>query len=252
MILSPLQVHFFISGEIYTFHLSNHQAMCGRYTLSSKQIQIERRFNARAEAVIKETYNAAPSHPLPVIAADFAGKILFFRWGLSMPGKGHRSSHLLINIKAETLFEKEYFSRLVTHQRCIVPADGFYEWERRGKISQPYFFRMKEGALFAFAGIWEKYLLPGGETMYAFAIITTQANELMGRIHHRMPVILRKEDESRWLNRPVEKDFLQEVMHPLPAGEMESYPVSMAVNNPGINDPSLIRPVHLPGFPSLF
>jgi putative SOS response-associated peptidase YedK len=148
----------------------------------------------------------------------------------------------MINARAETLNEKPTFKHPFRRQRCIIPADGFYEWKKTdGK--QPYRIKLKSGELFGFAGLWDRWERDGQE-VYSCTIITTEPNELMASIHNRMPVILDRKDENDWLNSNIDDtDFLRTFLRPYNEDEMEAYPVSTQVNSPKNNYPSLIERV---------
>jgi putative SOS response-associated peptidase YedK len=164
----------------------------------------------------------------------------FLQWGLipywSKEAKG------IINARVETIEQKPSFSDSFQRRRCLIPADGFYEWERHGKISQPYYFRMKDESPFAFAGIWDRWQ-SNGNSITSCAIITTTANELLAKIHHRMPVILRSESYDIWLNEDCRSADLKELLVPFPTDAMTSHAVSYDVNDTKVDDEHLLRPV---------
>jgi putative SOS response-associated peptidase YedK len=183
-------------------------------------------------------YNIAPSQSiLAIVQREVEHDAAFLQWGLipswSKDGKG------FINARSETIEEKPSFSESFHKRRCLIPADGFYEWQRTGKISQPYFFQMKDESPFAFAGIWDEW--QGDEkSIYSCAIITTRANELLAPIHDRMPVILRSEAHDTWLNGDTE--YARNLLAPFSAAEMTSHAVSYDVNHPKIDDEHLVTP----------
>ena len=141
---------------------------------------------------------------------------------------------------AETLQEKPSFRTALAKRRCLIPADGWYEWKKEGDGKQPYFFHQRDDGLFSFAGLWESWKSPEGETIQTCTIITTEPNELTANYHHRMPVILKRSDESHWLDTLARVSDLVQLLAPCPADELEVYPVSRAVNSPGRDDASLI------------
>ena len=148
----------------------------------------------------------------------------------------------MINARAETVPEKPSFRRAFRSRRCLILADGFYEWRKTYSGKQPYYMRMKDGSPFAFAGLWESW--KNGREIRSCAIITTEANELVGEVHNRMPVILHPEDYELWLDPDFgEKEPLADLLRPYPANEMEAYPVSRRVNSPSNDDPDCVRPV---------
>jgi putative SOS response-associated peptidase YedK len=159
------------------------------------------------------------------------------QWGLipawSKEPKG------IINARVETIEQKPSFNDSFQKRRCLIFADGFYEWERNGKVSQPYYFQMKDGAPFAFAGIWDR-CRGAGRSITACAIITTTANELLGTIHHRMPVILESESYDLWLTGRAPD--VKSLLTPFPASAMTSHTVSHDVNDVKIDDEHLVQP----------
>jgi len=218
--------------------------MCGRFTLTKKQKLIEERFEAEAEAVIKEIFNAAPTRPLPVVANNKPDRIQHFRWGLIPQwAKDAKIGSKMINARAETLHEKPAYKKLLSRKRCLVIADGFYEWKKTSSGPQPYRITLKNEALFSFAGLWDEWVSGDGEVIDSFSIITTEANDLMKKIHDRMPVILKKEDEKKWLDAGLSADDAKVLLQPYEPIEMKAYPVSKAVNAAGNNSPDLILPV---------
>jgi putative SOS response-associated peptidase YedK len=214
--------------------------MCGRFTLrSSRGIKVEGARNL--DLPLEPRYNIAPSQK--VLVAAHLGNGLDLRylvWGLvpswSKDGKG------FINARSETIEDKPSFSESFQRRRCLIPADGFYEWQRSGKVAQPYFFQMRDESPFAFAGIWDEW--QGDEKAIAScAIITTTANELVASIHDRMPVILPSESQDKWLDDESELGTLRNLLAPFPASEMTTHAVSYDVNHPKIDDEYLTRPI---------
>jgi putative SOS response-associated peptidase YedK len=217
--------------------------MCGRYSFAVEDELIRERFGVTVRsAIYKARYNCAPSQDLPVITGELPGELVFFRWGL-IPSwaKDSTIGYRMINAKAETILEKPSFRSAVRSRRCLVPADGFYEWKKeKGKI--PYRIVRKDRVPFAMAGIWERWAGRDGTVIHSFSIITTIPNELVEKIHDRMPVILRREDEQKWIGKTPEDEIIS-MLKPFPADLMESYPVSPLVNSPGNDSPDLIVPV---------
>jgi putative SOS response-associated peptidase YedK len=220
--------------------------MCGRYTLTKKQQEVVDRFNAEIEGVIKDLFNSAPTQELPVISDENPAKIAFYKWGL-IPSwsKDSAIGSKMINARAEGLHEKPSFSKLLERQRCIIPADGFYEWKQTAQGKQPYRITLKNNDLFAFAGLWDKWRNPAGLLVYTFTIITTEPNELMKSIHNRMPAILEKGAEKEWLNPKLPFKDTETFLKPYVSDEMRAYPVSKAVNSVQNNSPDLIKEVPL-------
>ena len=225
--------------------------MCGRFTLrSSRRVKLEVARNL--DLPLEPRYNIAPSQNVLTIGDFGAGlEARLLKWGLipswSSAEKG------FINARAETLEEKASFRESFQRRRCLIPADGFYEWQRSGKIAQPYFFHMRDESPFAFAGIWDEWK-GDGKAIASCAIITTTANELLASVHDRMPVILSSESQDQWLDDDFEPVTLRNLLVPFPASEMASHAVSYDVNHPKIDDEYLIKAVvpNIGVTPSLF
>jgi putative SOS response-associated peptidase YedK len=167
------------------------------------------------------------------------------RWGL-IPfwAKEESIGNRMINARAESVPSKPTFKRPFARQRCLVLADGFYEWQKTGSVKQPYRITLQSGDLFAFAGLWDRWKKPDGEELQTFTIITTEANDLTRKLHDRMPVILSPEDYETWLDPTFhETDTLQKCLRPYPSNEMTCYPVSRMVNSPKNEDPRCIEPL---------
>jgi len=224
--------------------------MCGRYTLHHKPEEIEERFDVEAiEEYLSPRYNIAPSQIVPVIrqssSEDSLREMAGCKWGL-IPywAKDPKIGNNLINAKAETIAEKPSFKRAFARRRCLIPADGFYEWQKRGKApSQPIYVRRRDGGLFAFAGLWEEWRTPEGDSVESCTIITVEPNELISKIHHRMAAILRPDDEAAWINPKSNVEDLLRLLRPSDSDELEAIPVSRAVNSPAQDNPALIAPV---------
>lgn len=216
--------------------------MCGRYTLIEWE-ELQARFHVWAEEPLQPRYNIAPTQKAAVITGT-ENRVELFRWGL-IPywAKEKTNGARLINARAETLEVKNSFRRSFASRRCLVPADGFYEWETRGAKKIPYRFTLREGGLFAFAGLWDVWVSPAGEEVNSFAIITTQANDLVSGIHDRMPVILSREAEEAWLDAGLtDPSVLKQLLLPYPAGLMAKQPVSTLVNSPKNETPNVLVP----------
>jgi putative SOS response-associated peptidase YedK len=223
--------------------------VCGRFTISLV-IGIYDRFGVKTHSVeINPKYNIAPSQDVPVVFKTrhhgSGNEIQEMKWGL-VPSwsKDPSRSPKPINARADTLDQKPMFRDILKNQRCLVPATGFYEWkkERWGKV--PYYIRMKDNSIFAFAGLFDHYRDPSGQQIATFTIVTTEPNSVVAPYHDRMPAILKREDEEKWLQPAIlYRDQRDEMLQPYPASEMIAYPVSKAVNNTDIDDESLIKPV---------
>ena len=223
--------------------------MCGRFTLTVQLKDLRRRFNALDEdsLEVRPRFNIAPTQTIPVIRREAEGrKIRKLRWGL-IPRWAKEASigQRMINARSETLTEKPSFRPLLYRHRCLIPADGYYEWSKTdtGK-KQPYRIIIGDGELFAFAGLWDRWVSPEGKAVETFTIITTQANEKLSRIHHRMPVILPRSAEDLWLDPEVrDPNFLRELLVPYPDDSIGLYPVSTLVNSPRNDTEACIQPV---------
>lgn len=220
--------------------------MCGRYTLHHKPEEIEERFDVDAvEEFLAPRYNIAPSQIIPVIRQTQSREMAGCKWGL-IPfwAKDPKIGNNLINAKAETIAEKPSFKRAFAKRRCLIPADGFYEWQKRGKApSQPMYIRRRDGGLFAFAGLWEEWKSPEGEPIETCTIITVEPNELLSKIHNRMAAILSPGDEAAWIDPKSGVDDLLQMLRPYDSDELEAIPVSRAVNSPAHDSAALIAPI---------
>ncbi|WP_100627412.1 SOS response-associated peptidase [Algoriphagus formosus] len=217
--------------------------MCGRYSLSKSKIELEERFQAEMLTDFKPRYNIAPTQLVPVVTSQSPKGFSFFYWGITPEfGRNKPVSQKLINAKAESVHQKMTFKSSFKQRRCIIPADGFYEWKKLGKkTSIPHRFTLREGGLFSFAGIWDEYETVDGENQHTFLILTTEPNELVSEVHDRMPVVLTPETEKKWLNNYSSEEELLEILKPFSANEMLSYPVSTLVNSVENDSPALIR-----------
>lgn len=218
--------------------------MCGRYTIIAKAEEIEKRFNVAVPETYSARYNAAPTQILPVITNESPKGLSFFHWGL-IPGwaKDKSISSKLINARAETISEKASFKSALKNRRCLVIADGFYEWKRTTKKSKiPYRIILNSNRLFAFAGLWEEYEDENQEIVNTFTIITTNANTTVSKIHDRMPVILNQETEQEWLNASLSTEEHINLLQPYDANKMEYHTISPLVNSVANDNPQLIAP----------
>lgn len=210
--------------------------MCGRYSLFAKKEDVAERFHLTNYEQLEwfERYNIAPSQQVLAIIRDEQGnRAGFLKWGLVPSWASDvKIGYKMINARMETVDQKPSFKQLLKRRRCLIPADGFYEWKRDGNKKQPYRFQLKTKQPFAFAGLWDRWE-EGDKVIHSCTIITTEANQLVRDVHDRMPVILTKEEEQIWLDRSV-VDFLElkKLLVPYNAEEMEMYPVSTLVNSP--------------------
>lgn len=207
--------------------------MCGRYSLHQTAAKLAEVFELEAEPEWTPRYNIAPSQPVPAMInlPDRAFRLL--RWGL-IPSwaKDCTIGNKLINARAETVAEKPSFRSAFKQRRCLILADGFYEWKRERTKKQPYYFQLTDSQPFAFAGLWEHW--QGNEThpIDSCTIITTAANSLLASVHDRMPVILARSDYEQWLDPDTPPEQLHPLLHPYNSEAMISYPVSSQVNSP--------------------
>ncbi len=207
--------------------------MCGRFSFSPLAKIIEDRFDVKVDSTYKPRYNSAPSQRLAVITNAQPDRLSYFKWGL-VPfwAKDPKIGNRMINAKAETIAEKPSFKNAFQKRRCLVPADSFYEWKRISSSEKiPYRIMRSDQSLFAMAGIWETWKTPEDEELHTFSIITTSPNKLMENIHNRMPVILHREDEKKWLTTD-NPNSLESLLQPFDEKLMTAYPVSTLVNSP--------------------
>jgi len=225
--------------------------MCGRFTNKAKpeQIKTEFKIETKNPNLFQPRFNIAPAQMIDVVFAPESERILSqLKWGL-VPSwsKDAPTSKGLINARAETLTEKPSFREAFKSHRCIIPASGFYEWQKNGtRTKQPFYFYLKEKEVFGFAGLWEEWLdKQTGELLETCTIITTEANEVLKPVHERMPVILKTRNYDEWLDTKVkDTSRLRELLKPYPAKEMDSHAVSKSVNIPDSDSPELIAPLN--------
>ena len=219
--------------------------MCGRYTLKTSVDDLAKQFEVEEyPSSLTPSYNIAPTQQIAtVLVEEGKRKLEMLHWGLipswaDDPAIGNR----MINARAETVATKPSYRSAFKNRRCLILADGFYEWQKTSDGKQPFYIRMEDGSPFAFAGLWE--IWKNGTEIRSSTIITTEPNELLGDIHNRMPVILYPEDYEMWLDPDFdEKEALTTLLKPYPASEMEAYPVSRKVNRPSNNAPECIESV---------
>jgi putative SOS response-associated peptidase YedK len=224
--------------------------MCGRTSLFAPPEEIKNRFDAEPTRPLEPRYNVAPRQEHPVIQNSDLQSIQFPTWGLVPQWADDSSSAGHINARAETLAEKPSFREAFAERRCLVLADGFYDWKKTPTGKQPYRIERKDREPFAFAGLWEPLSdvandpndpnNPGADA--TFTIVTTEPNSVVEEVHHRMPVILDREEERRWVEQESE-DELADLLDPYPAEKMHAYPVSPTVNDPGNDSPEIIEEV---------
>lgn len=221
--------------------------MCGRFTLTVNPADLQDTFsNYNFPTRFAPRFNIAPSQPVLAIPNDEKYTADFFVWGLiPMWAKDPTIGSRLINARGETLAEKPSFRGSYRHKRCIILADGFYEWKTFGdrKNKTPYYIHMQDRQPFGIAGLWDSWESPDGSSIKTCTIITTTPNELMEKIHDRMPVILHSRDYAKWLDAaPQTPESLQPLIKPFSADAMSAYPVSTLVNKPANDMPELVVP----------
>lgn len=231
--------------------------MCGRYTLTRRDTEMMERFDIEEIICDRQNlmprFNIAPSQMVPVIITKEGQRVLAqFKWGL-IPfwAKDIKKTKPVINARSETVSEKPFFKQALMKRRCLIPADGFFEWKHRNKEKIPMFIHVNDQELFAFAGLWDEWTSPDGELIRTCTIITTEANNSVTPVHDRMPVIVRPEHESLWLDADVrEPEILIPVLKQLPDEAIKMHQVSTLVNSVKYDVAALIEPV--PVQPTLF
>lgn len=212
--------------------------MCGRYSLTAPPEAIMEAFGVVSVPALQPRWNIAPTQAVPVVRLDAAGarECVIMRWGL-IPSWARDAAigHKLINARAETLAEKPAFRNALRRRRCLVPADGFYEWKQEGARKQPCRIALADGGLFAFAGLWEQWSDPLGKRVETFTIVTTGANERVAPIHDRMPVILDAAGRAAWLDPAGREPGA--ALRPFPAEALRAWPVGTRVNSPANEGP---------------
>jgi len=211
--------------------------MCGRFAVVDDWPGLMTRFlfDLSGDGPKLPAPNVSPTQGVLAVRADADGSRVgsVFRWGL-VPfwAKDLSIGQKMINARSETVATKPAFRNAFKQRRCLIPASGFYEWARDGGKRQPYFFRRRDGEPYAFAGIWDRWTSAQGEEVETVSILTTEANEVVGSVHPRMPVILLPEAEDTWLSPAAPAELLLELARPYPVELMQGYPVTAAVNTP--------------------
>ena len=222
--------------------------MCGRFTLFEPDKVLAKEFGVSDFTKRSPRYNIAPSQPIVAVRAVPAGtgrEFALLRWGLipswsKDPAIGNR----LINARAETVWEKPSFRTPFRRHRCLIPTNGFYEWQRQERGKRPFFVHMRDKRLFAFAGLWDRWESPDKGVIETCTILTTAANAVLAPIHDRMPMILPPGEYARWLDPSLqEPDSLVPLLVPFPTEEMLAFPVSPRVNTPSVDDEGCITPL---------
>lgn len=220
--------------------------MCGRYSLIFID-DLGNRFRVFNPMIgSRSRFNITPGNEMPVIVHNEKNELVMMRWGL-VPHwvRDMQSAQRPINARAESLSEKPPFKELLINRRCLVPASGFFEWKKEGSKRIPFYFHLPKAPLFAIAGLYDQWEDPEGNLLVTYTIITTEPNQLVAKIHNRMPSILLPGYEDRWLSgTPLNTTDLKEILAPFPAGEMSVYPVSSLVSSPDADDERVIRPMN--------
>jgi len=221
--------------------------MCGRFTRKENMQHLAELLGLSIPPHLAPRYNIAPSQLVACVRTNpetTEREWVELQWGL-VPSwaKDASIAHKLINARGETVAEKPSFRKAFTHRRCLLLADGFYEWKREGTTKQPYYIRMKDHRPFAFAGLWERWEKEDS-AIESCSLITIGPNAVMEPIHHRMPVILATTQYAEWLDASLhETEQLNTLLKPFPPEEMEAYPVSLMVNNPRNDQPQCVVPL---------
>ena len=220
--------------------------MCGRFEIHSPIDIIAEIFGiAEWDIEYSPRYNIAPSQDILIVINDGRRKLIKSRWGF-VPSwsKDLNTGYRMINARAETAAGSRMFKSAFEKQRCLVVADGFYEWRKEGTTKKPFYIRLKSHKPFGFAGLYNIWTSPEGERLYTSTIMTTDANELITPIHDRMPVITPPDKYDEWLGPAVhDSSALEGVLQPYPAGEMECFPVTPRMNSFKYNSPENIKPI---------
>ncbi|MCZ2101397.1 MAG: SOS response-associated peptidase [Chitinophagales bacterium] len=225
--------------------------MCGRFSLTKTKKELEQRYKSSFcntdldQTLILPNFNVAPTHYFPICLNKDGFQLSFLRWGL-IPSwsKDMRIGSKLINARAETLGEKPAFKHLLASHRCLIPMDGFYEWEKRGATKVPYRIMLKSLEIFSVAGIWDTWIdSDNNEPIDTFTIITVEANAFMSPLHHRMPAIVEPNHEFLWLDQTISESEALKLLVSYDSDAMESYRVSSDINSVYANDKDLILPI---------
>jgi len=229
--------------------------MCGRYRLSRRKQIIEEHFDSiSGEEDWTPRYNIAPTQPVPVIRQnpkEPSRELSLMRWGLiPLWAKDASGAAGMINARSETAATKPAFRDPLKSRRCLIPADGFYEWQKTGKAKQPYCFEVNEGELFAFAGLWDRWKDPSGQWITSCSILTTTPNAVTSAVHDRMPVILDPGNYDVWLDPGMNNvEAASEILKPYDARLMRCYPVSARINHAANEDAECAAPIKLESAP---
>jgi len=223
--------------------------VCGRYSLTRREAELVERFGIEQllmdRAELRPRYNIAPTQMVPVVVSKDGQRVLAeMKWGLIPFWAKDKKIKPVINARSESIAEKPFFKQAASKRRCLIPADGFYEWKKANKEKVPLFIHMADRGLFGFAGLWDEWRGPEGEVVRTCTIITTEANTTMSPVHDRMPVIVRPEHERLWLDPEIEDiEKLRDVLIRLDNDALKMYQVSSEVNSPAKDSPEMLDPV---------
>jgi putative SOS response-associated peptidase YedK len=222
--------------------------MCGRFTLTDPDQALAVQFDLPGVPSLEPRYNIAPTQPVAAVRLPPEGvgrELVLLHWGL-IPfwAKDSRIGSRMINARSETVADKPAFRAAFRRRRCLVLADGFYEWQKQNGGKRPFYIRLGDGKPFAFAGLWEQWKGPDEEGIESCTLLTTMPNDLIRPLHNRMPVILHPQDYDLWLDPDVQSvDPLKRLLRPFPSAEMQAYPVHRWVNSPQNEGPRCIEPL---------
>jgi putative SOS response-associated peptidase YedK len=218
--------------------------MCGRFVLAADASTLQQEFNLKQMPDIQARYNIAPSQPVPVITSHQPETLTHVTWGLvpSWVDDPNNSTYKMINARSETAADKPAYRGPFRNRRCLIPANGFYEWTQgNGKHKQPHYIYLNDTNVFAFAGLWDVWQGSDGSEIWSCTIMTTEAADSIEHLHHRMPVILEADARDIWLDNSSQRDDLQALLQPFDADRLAHHPVSTAVNSTRNDSPDLIE-----------
>jgi putative SOS response-associated peptidase YedK len=217
--------------------------MCGRYSLSKSINQIEERFKVDLPMHFKSRYNVAPTQMMPILCNDLPNRIGYSKWGMIPQWAISEASGVnLINIRLDNLLSKTTFKLHLQSQRCLVPADGYFEWKKENKQKVPYRFTLPNDTLFSFAGIWDEWISESGETIRSYGIITKEANEEISIIHDRMPVVLMPNVEKDWIEPKLSENDAKQILKHQTIDHLMYFKCHRNVNSVLHDSPECIMP----------
>ncbi|MBD3311789.1 MAG: SOS response-associated peptidase [Candidatus Magasanikbacteria bacterium] len=214
--------------------------MCGRTTIAVSKKALENRYNAEFVADFEPNYNAAPGQKLPIIKNTSKQEITLAKWGYLPKWLKDKRPQGFINSRSETIFEKPSFKKAIMQRRCLVPVDGFFEWD---EDKNPFYIYLADNSIFSFAGIWESYVDEKNKEIPTYSILTTQPNIKISKIHDRMPVILKKSDEKVWLEEN-KQEVIKSFFKKIPESDIKLHRVTKQINNPANNKSELLKKIN--------